>query len=116
MSLCPESYCAGITTQTTIDGSDLAYTSPAQLNTGHISTPWELESFTFTATNVTEVLEFVTEAIVTSSGAFQPPLLALADVTLSQVTPEPGTWVLTILGAGVVFGAARLRRRFSPRP
>jgi hypothetical protein len=111
--LCPQSFCAGISTQTTIDSGDLAYTSPGISNGGGVSTPWELESFTFQATNATEVLEFVTNAVGTSG--FEPPFLGLADVTLSSTTPEPGTWALTLLGAGLVFVGGKLRRRNSGR-
>lgn len=90
---------------------DLAYTSPMMANTGGVSTPWEQETFTFTATNVTELLEFVTDAVAAAGGAVEPPLLALTGVSSAQVTPEPGTWVLTIVGAGLVFASSKLRRR-----
>jgi hypothetical protein len=111
--ICPQSYCTGTSEQTTIDSGDLAYNSPGMVNSGAVSTAWELESFTFLATSTNEVLEFVTNAVGTTG--FEPPFLGLADVTLSASTPEPGTWVLTILGVGIVFGASRLRRRFSAR-
>jgi hypothetical protein len=111
--ICPQSYCAGISEQTTTDSGDLAYNSPGMVNSGAVSTAWELESFTFVATTTNEVLEFVTNAVGTSG--FEPPFLGLADVTLTASTPEPGTWVMTILGVGLVFGAGRLRRRFSAR-
>ena len=109
--LCPQSYCSGISTQTTVDSGDLAYNSPGMVNSGGVSTAWELESFSFLATSTNEVLEFVSNAVGTSG--FEPPFFGLADVSLS--TPEPGTWLLTILGVGIVIGASRLRRRFSAR-
>jgi hypothetical protein len=92
---------------------DLAFTSPAMHNTGAVSTPWQLETFVFTATSATEILEFVTDAVATTAGAFQPPLLDLAGVS-SQAVPEAGTWALTIIGVGLVFAGSRLRRRRSP--
>jgi MYXO-CTERM domain-containing protein len=104
--LCPQSNCAGVTTQAT-DPTQLAYTSPVMNNTGAVSTPWVKESFGFNATNTSEILEFVTNAVIVGAGTFVPPFLALADVTLD--TPEPGTWALAALGVGLVFGAARRR-------
>lgn len=104
--MCPESYCPTVTNP---DPTDLAFTSAAMNNAGSVSTPWTLQTFTFTATSATEVLEFVTSAIGTSG--FEPPLFDLAGVSTSQVTPEPGTWLLTLIGAGLVVGAGKMRRR-----
>jgi len=93
---------------------DLAYTSTAMLNPAGGTTNWQQQTFTFQATNATELLEFVTDAVRTSgTGAVLPPLLALAGVSSSQAAPEPGTWVLTILGAGLLFAGAKFRRRSS---
>jgi hypothetical protein len=106
------------TTATNPDPGDLIYQSPVMDNVpisttpaDPASTPWEAETVTFTATSADEILEFVTQAIAVGGGAFEPPLLALAGVTTDQTTPEPGTWVLTMLGAGLVFAGSRLRRR-----
>jgi hypothetical protein len=93
------------------DPGDLAFTSPVIANLGGVSTPWEQETFTFTATRVAELLEFVADAVAAAGGAVEPPLLALAGVSSARVTPEPGTWVLTIMGAGLVFAASKLRSR-----
>jgi hypothetical protein len=93
--------------------ADLAFTSVPMHNTGAKSTPWQVEKFVFTATSASEILEFVTDAVATTSGAFQPPLLDLAAVS-SQAVPEAGTWALTIVGAGLVLAGSRLRRRRSP--
>jgi hypothetical protein len=106
--------CPTCATPVNPDPGDLAFTSPATANSGGVSTPWQMETFTFTATNVTELLEFVTDAVAKAGGAVEPPLLALAGVSSGQVTPEPGTWVLTILGAGLVFAGSKLRRRRIP--
>jgi len=103
--------CPTCATPVNPDPADLAFTTPAVQNTGGESTPWQQENFTFTATNVTELLEFVTDAVAAAGGAVEPPFLALAGVSSAQVTPEPGTWVLTILGAGLVFAGSKLRRR-----
>jgi PEP-CTERM motif len=91
---------------------DLAFTSQVMLNAGSVTTPWQLESFTFKATNTSEILEFVTNAVGTAP--FAPPFFNLAGVssTLTQ-TPEPTTWALTILGIGAAFAARKLRRRSS---
>ncbi len=90
--------------------ADLAFTSDVMYNAGGVSTPWELETYAFIATSTSEVLEFVTDAMATTSGAFQPPFLDLAGVTTTQITPEPATWVMAVLGVGLVFAGTRLRR------
>jgi hypothetical protein len=93
-------------------GATLAFTSSTMSNPGASSTPWVQQTFTFQATAATEVLEFVTQAV--GSAGFAPPFFDLAAVTTSQVTPEPGTWVLMLLGSGLLFAGYRLRRRSSP--
>lgn len=114
--LCPQSYCSGITSQVGTIGA-AAYSSPVIDNTGGKSTDWEQESFTFQATAANEVLEFVTQAIATSGGGFEPPLLDLADVTVVDPpsTPEPGTAFLAVSGIGLVAVASMLRRRKAAR-
>ncbi len=119
--ICPFAYCNTNSTETAAPTGSTLFTIPSMLNTpatgpaAPVSTPWEQESFTFTASAGSQVLEFVTEAV--GNTPFQPPMLALADVTVTQnsTTPEPGTWQLTMLGAGVIFAASRLRRRFGAR-
>jgi hypothetical protein len=115
--ICPATVCA---TAVDPDPGDLIYTSPIMDNVPISTTPadpnstdWEAETVTFQATSANEILEFVTQAIAVGGGAFMPPLLALAGVTTDQTTPEPGTWMLTIVGAGLVFAGSRLRRRTS---
>jgi len=122
-NICPQSYCTTHAAQTVVDSGDLVHNSPVMHNPGANSTPWVNDTYTFTATATSEVLEFVTNVLlpgtpdtVPTGGSFQPPMLDLADVTLTQnssSTPEPSTWELTMLGAGVVFAASKLRRRFS---
>jgi hypothetical protein len=106
--ICPTGIC---TTAVDPGGIQPVFTSTAMVNTGNEETPWQLQTYTFVATQATEILEFVTDAVGTAG--FQPPLLDLAAVTTTQLTgaPEPGTWVLTVLGIGLVFGAGKLRRR-----
>ena len=99
-----------------LDAAQLIFTSDPMLNPAGGSTNWETETFTFVAAAANEVLEFVTDAMVTppGTGAVLPPFLNLAGVTTPTLTtPEPGTWVLTFLGAGLVFAGSRLRRRTS---
>jgi hypothetical protein len=124
--LCPQSYCSTYATDTgATDSGDLAYTSTVMVNGGAVTTNWDStpESFTFTASASSEVLEFVANVVLGSNGqppagnSFEPPLLDLADVTLTQqtTTPEPSTWALTGLGLGLVLLTSRLRRRSPPR-
>jgi hypothetical protein len=123
-NICPQSYCTTHAAQTVVDSGDLVHTSAVMHNTGGTSTSWVQDTYTFTASATSEVLEFVTNVLlpgtpdtVPTGSSFQPPMLDLADVTLTQnsSTPEPSTWELTMLGAGVVFAVGKLRRRFSGR-
>jgi hypothetical protein len=97
-----------------LDASHLVYSSTPMLNPAGGVTNWEAQEFTFIASAASEVLEFVTDAVITppGTGAVNPPLLDLAGVTTPE-TPEPGTWVLTILGGGLLVAGAKLRRRSS---
>ena len=98
-------------------GGDLAYSSPIMANPGANSTPWEAESFTFKATNATEVMEFVTNAVSTpTAGVLAPPFLDLAAVTMNSAAPEPGTWTLTLIGFGAIACGVVLRRRTARAP
>lgn len=117
--ICPESYCAS---GHDVDTGDEVFTSAVMDNKGAgvtspltpAATPWQQQTFTFNSgTSTSYILEFVTSAfeVDTSLSGFQPPLLDLAAVTLTQTAPEPGTWALTVLGAGLVFAGHKLRRR-----
>jgi hypothetical protein len=92
---------------------DKAYSSHVMNNTGAMATPWQLETFTFKATAASAILEFVTNAV--GAAPFAPPLLDLAAVTSQQIAPEPGTWVLTAIGAGLFLAAGQLRRHRASR-
>jgi hypothetical protein len=124
--ICPQPYCATHSAVTAapagsreaFNGSTSATTYMATPAGG--STPWEQESFTFIATATHQVLEFVTNVAsgsdgIITTGDFQPPMLDLADITLTSTTPEPSTWGLTLLGVGAVFAGTKLRRRSSSR-
>ena len=67
---------------------------------------WRSVTMTFTPTSTTEVLSFL--AAGTPSG--QPPFSLLDGVSLTQnAVPEPAS--LTLLGAGLAFGAAASRKK-----
>jgi hypothetical protein len=109
--ICPLAVC----TSGAYTNSNLAFTSQTMANSGETTTQWQLQTYTFIATSANEILEFVTQAVVQNgpehtAGSFDPPFLDLASVTIAE-TPEPGTWGLTVLGAGIVLAATRLRRR-----
>lgn len=66
---------------------------------------WYKQSFTYTATASSEVLQF----LANGSPAGLPPYALLDGVSLNAV-PEPATWALLLTGFGVVGVAARRRR------
>jgi PEP-CTERM motif-containing protein len=129
--ICPQAHCSanGGTVTPAPVGSTLAFNGNTNTllmdDAAGSSTAWEQESFTFVASATTQFLEFVTnvaaggtDAVIAAGTNFVPPMLALADVTVTQqgaTTPEPGTWALTLLGAGLVFAGSKLRRKFSGR-
>jgi hypothetical protein len=60
-------------------------------------TGWHQDSFSFTATNTTEKLSFLAKG--TPNG--KPPFALLGGVSYNKV-PEPGTYVGTLLGLGIL--------------
>lgn len=82
-------------------------------NTNTISTPgatfsgWNLASTSFTATQTSQVLSFL--SLGTPSG--QPPVALLDGVSLTAAVPEPASWAMMIGGFGMVGGAMRRSRR-----
>lgn len=118
--ICWQSYCSTLTTQTTSPSSP-TFTSAAMVDGARQATSWAQQSYTFTATAANEVMEFVTNVTLGSdgstptAGSFAPPLLDLADVTLTQnsTSPEPGTGTLAITGLVLLLAASCLRRRFA---
>jgi len=109
--LIPGSTPAYITATNGVDSADLVNSSTPMDNLGARSTPWQQQTFTFTATSVNEVLEFVTNATVVGGGTVNPPLLDLTGVSYAQATPEPGAGLLTLIGGGLVLAGSILRRR-----
>ncbi len=69
-------------------------------------TPWQLQTFTFTATSSTQVLRFL--AVGGPAGA--PPVSFIDGISLDGKVPEPAT--LGLLGVGLMaLGIARRRNR-----
>jgi choice-of-anchor C domain-containing protein len=66
---------------------------------------WEQRSFIFGATGASTILSFASDP-ATSGGAFGA---ALDNVSIAAV-PEPATWMMLILGFGLVGGAMRRRK------
>ena len=66
---------------------------------------WEQRSFIFGATGATTTLSFSSDA-ATAAGFYGP---ALDNVSIAAV-PEPATWMMLILGFGLVGGAMRRRK------
>jgi len=70
--------------------------------TGSIS-PWSLQSLNFTATATSGVLSFL------AIGGGDPPTIMLDGVSL-QAVPEPGTWLMMLVGFLAVGGVYRRNR------
>jgi len=89
-------------------GGDTQFTQVLN-NQSHGFTGWQLQTFTFTADNTSDVLSFL--AIGTPSGV--PPFVLLDGVTMYDMgqTPEPGTLALSLAGLGGL-GAFRWRKWF----
>ena len=66
----------------------------------HGFSPWELQSFTFTASSTSQMLSFLSTGGPSSS---IPPFALLDGVSLIQA-PEPGSWTLLLGGLGVLGG------------
>lgn len=120
--ICPATVCTGTdgypSATNPPNGAELIATSPVMDNPGASSTSWEEESFNFKATATSGILEFVAQAVFQGSGGnanvnFEPPMLDLAAVTSQQGTPEPDTWVLMVIGIGLIFTSTLMRRKTS---
>ena len=86
-------------------GNDSVLTSIAANPSGGF-TGWFTTGFTFTATNASQVLSFL--SVGTPNGL--PPIAVLDGVSLNAV-PEPATWGLMIIGFVMVGAASRRRAR-----
>ena len=69
----------------------------------HGFSPWQLQSFTFTANSTSQVLSFLATGGPSSS---LPPFSLLDGVSLNQVTitPEPTSWGMLLGGLGLLGG------------
>jgi hypothetical protein len=80
--------------------------TPILDNGSHDFTGWYPETFDYTATSTSEVLKFM--AVGTPNG--EPPFALLDGVSMTQVTPEPGTLPLFftgLIGGLAVFGSKK---------
>jgi hypothetical protein len=93
--------CATVSSSTGACGTYL--NSSTMNNPQGGSTPWVLQTLTFTATSATETLSF----LASSPSVGQPPFLLLADTSLSWV-PEPDNLLMLAGGMG---GLLLLRKR-----
>jgi len=66
---------------------------------------WQTEKFTFTASDTSEVLTFL--SLGTPNGL--PPMALIDNVSLT--VPEPASWAMMILGFGAIGYAMRRRTR-----
>ncbi|MCZ4340999.1 PEPxxWA-CTERM sorting domain-containing protein [Sphingomonadaceae bacterium G21617-S1] len=74
-------------------------------------TPWQFESFSFTATSTSTTLSLL--AYGTPPG--QPPFSLIDGITIDTIVPmpvpEPTSWAMMLIGFGVIGGVMRTRRR-----
>lgn len=88
--------------------SSTTMTTPVNTsNPGSILTGWNRQTLTFQATSASQLLSFL--AVGTPNGA--PPLVFLDGISITEVTPEPATWVLLALGLLMVPVGLKLRKR-----
>jgi hypothetical protein len=77
--------------------------TPTVTTPNHGFSPWQLQSFTFTANSSSQVLSFLATG---GPSASIPPFSLLDGVSLNQVTttPEPGSWTMLLGGLGLLGG------------
>lgn len=102
------SYTSPTTDQWQVSFGSDTQNSTAMNTTGGQFYSWNLQSLQFIAASTTEVLNFLS---IGSAG--EPPLVLLADVSLTQAVPAvPEPVTLTVLGTGLLgLVAVRQRRR-----
>ena len=101
----------GTASQAFVGGQTDTYVYAGYTNAvpSHGFTGWQSVAMDFTATSASEVLNL--EAISTSAG--EPPFALIDNVQMFSV-PEPASWSLMVIGAGVLGGFARRRRALVP--
>jgi hypothetical protein len=101
----------------TVSLGDQSFVTDTVTTASHGFTPWQKQTFTFTATGASELLSFLASG--TPNGS--PPFALLDGVSLQLAgggdtavggsVPEPATWAVFILGFGVIGATMRVRRR-----
>ena len=96
----------GITTESLqVNFGSQTQTTNVVTNASHGFTPWQQQTFTFTADGTSDVLNFL--AVGTPSGL--PPMVLLDGVSFAAV-PEPGSLALVAVGLAVTATIRRCRR------
>ncbi len=94
-----------------VSGTDNIFKTGVVSNPNHGFTPWQFESFSFTATSTSTTLSLL--AYGTPLG--QPPFSLIDGITIDTIVPmpvpEPTSWAMMLIGFGVIGGVMRTRRR-----
>jgi hypothetical protein len=100
-----QGYDGATTENWTVALGNQSYTTAIVDNANHGFVPWRKESYSFTATNTSEVLSFLAHG--TPNG--KPPFSLLDGVSMSAA-PEPASWAMMIVGFGAVGASVRRRK------
>ncbi|MBD3760257.1 MAG: PEP-CTERM sorting domain-containing protein [Rhizorhabdus sp.] len=94
-----------------VSGTDQIFKTGVVTNPDKGFTPWQFESFSFTATSTSATLSLL--AYGTPIG--QPPFALIDGITIDtpvpMPVPEPTSWAMMLIGFGVIGGVMRTRRR-----
>ena len=105
-------YWGDTTSSWVVSLGNQSFTTPVIENSNHGFQPWREQSFVFEAQGTSQLLSFL------SSGgpAGQPPFALLDGVSMAAVStaPEAGTWVMMMVGFGLIGIATRRRRVRAP--
>jgi len=105
-----QSCCSGTTTeQLAVSFGSSTQTTAVWNNPQAGFSGWFTQNFSFVASDSTQLLSFL--AIGTPYG--QPPIVLLDAVSVQAAVPEAATWMMLIVGFGLVGTAARRRRTAS---